>query len=103
MGRRSAGLSKDKEGAVVVEEDQVVMKVVYINTQYVETDAMSFKSVVQKLTGKDNSFQDPSAADHQLAWAGTYIWAGMKLIMGREQAERRGPGRSATDQLDWTS
>ncbi|GAB4846701.1 hypothetical protein Ancab_025707 [Ancistrocladus abbreviatus] len=29
------------------------MKVVYINTQYVETDAMSFKSVVQKLTGKD--------------------------------------------------
>ncbi|KAK4484619.1 hypothetical protein RD792_007208 [Penstemon davidsonii] len=27
------------------------VKVVIINTQYVETDAMSFKSVVQKLTG----------------------------------------------------
>ncbi|GMH05543.1 hypothetical protein Nepgr_007383 [Nepenthes gracilis] len=29
------------------------MKVVYINTQYVETDAVSFKSVVQRLTGKN--------------------------------------------------
>ncbi|OIT20640.1 hypothetical protein A4A49_40550 [Nicotiana attenuata] len=31
--------------------DQV--KVVIINTEYIETDARSFKSVVQKLTGKD--------------------------------------------------
>ncbi|KAK7324433.1 hypothetical protein VNO77_27969 [Canavalia gladiata] len=30
------------------------VKVVIINTQYVETDATSFKSVVQKLTGKDS-------------------------------------------------
>ncbi|KAH6780806.1 hypothetical protein C2S52_012043 [Perilla frutescens var. hirtella] len=29
------------------------VKVVIINTQYIETDAVSFKSVVQKLTGKD--------------------------------------------------
>ncbi|XP_010540123.1 PREDICTED: VQ motif-containing protein 10 [Tarenaya hassleriana] len=29
------------------------MKVVFINTQYVETDARSFKTVVQHLTGKD--------------------------------------------------
>ncbi|KAK1389205.1 VQ domain-containing protein [Heracleum sosnowskyi] len=29
------------------------VKVVIINTQYVETDSMSFKSVVQRLTGKD--------------------------------------------------
>lgn len=29
------------------------VKVVIINTQYVETDPMSFKSVVQRLTGKD--------------------------------------------------
>ncbi|KAI3675072.1 hypothetical protein L1987_84656 [Smallanthus sonchifolius] len=29
------------------------VKVVFINTEYVETDAMSFKSVVQRLTGKD--------------------------------------------------
>lgn len=29
------------------------VKVVIINTQYVETDAGSFKSVVQRLTGKD--------------------------------------------------
>ncbi|XP_076896401.1 VQ motif-containing protein 1-like [Bidens hawaiensis] len=30
------------------------VKVVIINTEYVETDAMSFKSVVQHLTGKDS-------------------------------------------------
>lgn len=30
------------------------MKVVIINTKYVETDARSFKSVVQELTGKDS-------------------------------------------------
>ncbi|CAJ1957884.1 unnamed protein product [Sphenostylis stenocarpa] len=30
------------------------VRVVIINTQYVETDATSFKSVVQKLTGKDS-------------------------------------------------
>lgn len=30
------------------------VKIVVINTQYVETDEMSFKSVVQELTGKDS-------------------------------------------------
>ncbi|GJT52426.1 VQ motif-containing protein 10-like protein [Tanacetum coccineum] len=30
------------------------VKVVIINTEYVETDATSFKSVVQRLTGKDS-------------------------------------------------
>ncbi|XP_022718076.1 VQ motif-containing protein 10 [Durio zibethinus] len=30
------------------------MKIVIINTKYVETDATSFKSVVQELTGKDS-------------------------------------------------
>lgn len=34
------------------------VKVVIINTQYVETDAMSFKSVVQRLTGKDSKIED---------------------------------------------
>ena len=28
-------------------------KIVFINTEYVETDAASFKSVIQRLTGKD--------------------------------------------------
>lgn len=37
------------------------VKVVIISTQYVETDARSFKSVVQKLTGKD------SGDDHEEA------------------------------------
>ncbi|KAL6975538.1 hypothetical protein U1Q18_024334 [Sarracenia purpurea var. burkii] len=31
------------------------VKIVFINTQYVETDATSFKSVVQRLTGKDSA------------------------------------------------
>ncbi|CAK7350120.1 unnamed protein product [Dovyalis caffra] len=31
------------------------VKVVIINTEYVETDAGSFKSVVQKFTGKDSA------------------------------------------------
>ncbi|KAG6756313.1 hypothetical protein POTOM_039740 [Populus tomentosa] len=31
------------------------VKVVIINTEYVQTDASSFKSVVQKLTGKDSA------------------------------------------------
>ncbi|KAE8681139.1 putative Pectin lyase-like superfamily protein [Hibiscus syriacus] len=30
------------------------VKVVIINTEYVETDATSFKSIVQELTGKDS-------------------------------------------------
>ncbi|KAL1562855.1 hypothetical protein AAHA92_05385 [Salvia divinorum] len=32
-----------------------VVKVVIINTQFVETDARSFKAVVQSLTGKDST------------------------------------------------
>ncbi|CAD5317553.1 unnamed protein product [Arabidopsis thaliana] len=44
------------------------MKVVFINTQYVETDARSFKTVVQELTGKNaivaaGPFDSPSAFD----------------------------------------
>ncbi|CAH1450048.1 unnamed protein product [Lactuca virosa] len=35
------------------------VKVVIINTEYIETDAMSFKSVVQRLTGKDTPSPSP--------------------------------------------
>lgn len=39
------------------------MKVVHIKTQYVETDACSFKYVVQNLTGKDSTIADsPSSS-----------------------------------------
>ncbi|KAH7860108.1 hypothetical protein Vadar_009430 [Vaccinium darrowii] len=31
------------------------VKIVFIETKYVETDATSFKSVVQQLTGKDSA------------------------------------------------
>lgn len=33
------------------------MKVVIINTEYVKTDATSFKSVVQELTGRDSKVE----------------------------------------------
>lgn len=36
------------------------VKVVIINTEYVETDAMNFKSVVQRLTGKDSPSPSPN-------------------------------------------
>ncbi|KAL7591134.1 hypothetical protein Lser_V15G35004 [Lactuca serriola] len=36
------------------------VKVVIINTKYIETDAMSFKSVVQCLTGKDTPSPSPN-------------------------------------------
>nr|XP_043620088.1 VQ motif-containing protein 10-like [Erigeron canadensis] len=42
------------------------VKVVIINTEYIETDAMSFKSVVQRLTGKDSSV-DQSPNNNRLS------------------------------------
>ncbi|KAL7103872.1 hypothetical protein ACP275_08G207200 [Erythranthe tilingii] len=41
------------------------VKVVIINTEYVETDARSFKSVVQNLTGKDSTISASATADQQ--------------------------------------
>ncbi|KAL9145652.1 hypothetical protein ABFS82_13G058900 [Erythranthe guttata] len=41
---------------------ELPVKVVIINTQYVETDAVSFKSVVQSLTGKDSTVAAAGAA-----------------------------------------
>lgn len=40
----------------------VAVKVVIINTEYIETDARSFKAVVQRLTGKDSKVMDAAAA-----------------------------------------
>ncbi|XP_030552160.1 VQ motif-containing protein 10-like [Rhodamnia argentea] len=45
--------------------DAYPVKVVIINTQHIETDAASFKSVVQKLTGKDSTVAvSPKSADN---------------------------------------
>ena len=54
------------------------MKVVFINTQYVETDARSFKTVVQELTGKDaivapGPFESPSTSDVRCYGGGSKI------------------------------
>ncbi|KAF2593706.1 hypothetical protein F2Q70_00045658 [Brassica cretica] len=54
------------------------MKVVFINTQYVETDARSFKNVVQELTGKDaivaaGPFESPSTSDGRCYGGGNRI------------------------------
>ncbi|XP_010060795.2 VQ motif-containing protein 10 [Eucalyptus grandis] len=46
-------------------ENAKPVKVVIINTEYVQTDAASFKSVVQKLTGKDSTVAlSPKSADN---------------------------------------
>lgn len=49
------------------------VKVVIINTEYVQTDATSFKSVVQKLTGKDSTGPAAAAAatDRRFSTKGT--------------------------------
>ncbi|KAH0919174.1 hypothetical protein HID58_026834 [Brassica napus] len=54
------------------------MKVVFINTQYVETDTRSFKTVVQELTGKDaivapGPFESPSTSDVRCYGGGSKI------------------------------
>ncbi|XP_016502012.1 VQ motif-containing protein 1 [Nicotiana tabacum] len=36
---------------------RVPVKIIVINTQYIETDASSFKSVVQRLTGKNSTVE----------------------------------------------
>ncbi|KAL6554322.1 hypothetical protein OROMI_019995 [Orobanche minor] len=41
------------------------VKVVIINTQYVETDAVSFKSVVQSLTGKNSTAAAVAVGVHE--------------------------------------
>ncbi|KAF8103520.1 hypothetical protein N665_0188s0451 [Sinapis alba] len=54
------------------------MKVVFINTQYVETDARSFKNVVQELTGKDaivaaGPYESPATSDGRCYGGGNII------------------------------
>ncbi|XP_030525660.1 VQ motif-containing protein 10 [Rhodamnia argentea] len=51
------------------QKGQEGIKVVIINTQYVQTDPKSFKSVVQKLTGKDSKV--PGSPDAKSCTAGT--------------------------------
>ncbi|XWS19846.1 hypothetical protein CRYUN_Cryun31cG0051800 [Craigia yunnanensis] len=57
------------------------VKVVLIDTQYVETDPLSFKSVVQRLTGKDCC----------VAWIEESSFSGRKTetkVAGKVAAER---------------
>ncbi|KAG7587491.1 VQ motif [Arabidopsis thaliana x Arabidopsis arenosa] len=63
------------------------MKVVFINTQYVETDARSFKTVVQELTGKDaivaaGPFDSPSATDGRCYGGGGKIGEDTRQLYG---------------------
>ncbi|EOA37224.1 hypothetical protein CARUB_v10010726mg [Capsella rubella] len=62
------------------------MKVVFINTQYVQTDARSFKTVVQELTGKNAVVSD-----------GSYEFSGQGYG-GKDSSQRFcGVGKDATD------
>ncbi|KAL1219122.1 VQ motif-containing protein 10 [Cardamine amara subsp. amara] len=67
------------------------MKVVFISTQYVETDARSFKNVVQELTGKNaivaaGPFDSPSSSD------GPYYGGGSKIVEDTRQFYGGGNG-----------
>ncbi|KAF5780669.1 putative VQ motif-containing protein 1/10 [Helianthus annuus] len=62
------------------------VKVVIINTEYVETDAMSFKSVVQRLTGKDAPPPAPSPKNklsYGASGAGAGVGVGVGVGVGR--------------------
>ncbi|KAK4285771.1 hypothetical protein QN277_002421 [Acacia crassicarpa] len=49
------------------------VKVVIISTKHVQTDAGSFKSVVQKLTGKDSQHEDEEEAEDSSRKQGSVI------------------------------
>ncbi|PHT43715.1 hypothetical protein CQW23_17740 [Capsicum baccatum] len=81
----------------------VPVKVVIINTQYIETDARSFKSVVQSLTGKNStvSVEDteclhpppprpPVAASYNGSChdSGSNYWEGRNACSGGSSLER---------------
>ncbi|KAA8524084.1 hypothetical protein F0562_010485 [Nyssa sinensis] len=67
-------------------------KIVIINTQYVETDAVNFKSVVQRLTGKDSTAgMEPRSTGGSFSRKATKttsrleeIHDGMARVYGRE-------------------
>lgn len=76
------------------------MKVVFINTQYVETDARSFKTVVQELTGKDaivaaGPFDSPSASDGRRHGGGNKTGEDTRRLYGGE-----GGGVGTTTEFD---
>ncbi|XP_052179900.1 VQ motif-containing protein 1-like [Diospyros lotus] len=66
---------------------QPAVKVVYIDTRYVDVDPLSFKSVVQSLTGKDSSAVD-------IAWMTT----ANSSISGQKRKRCRGGGVSASSE-----
>ncbi|KAJ0231134.1 VQ motif-containing protein 10 [Hirschfeldia incana] len=79
------------------------MKVVFINTQYVETDARSFKNVVQELTGKDaivaaGPFESPSAYDGRCNDGGRKSGQDTRRLYG--EGGGRGGGIETTTEFD---
>jgi len=71
------------------------MRVVYIHTHYVQTDAVSFKSVVQNLTGKDStaaysaSTRPPPRREKINGSHGGYLGAGShQSLLTRELSAR---------------
>ncbi|KAG6395606.1 hypothetical protein SASPL_141729 [Salvia splendens] len=65
------------------------VKVVIINTEYVETDAVSFKSVVQRLTGKDATVAESQPGIRNEAAAGGFWKApGLDKMMSFKDFDR---------------
>nr|GLL47192.1 VQ motif protein [Ipomoea trifida] len=68
------------------------VKVVVINTQYIETDARSFKSVVQSLTGKDSPVAPPGLNGSGEGTA--EISSTLSRVGGAALHERENPSRN---------
>lgn len=64
------------------------MKVIIINTQYVETDAMSFRSVVQRLTGKDSKVDVAPCYDESAKIRPDVGISGGDRVLSREMSFR---------------
>ncbi|CAO2815771.1 unnamed protein product [Amaranthus hypochondriacus] len=71
------------------------MKVVHIKTQYVETDACSFKSVVQNLTGKDSTIADLPSSQKVMKVKNEYVHprSRQQLLPRSRLAAMTGPER----------
>ncbi|KAF8026019.1 hypothetical protein BT93_F2743 [Corymbia citriodora subsp. variegata] len=74
------------------------IKVVIINTQYVQADANSFKSVVQKLTGKDSKVPGSPDAENSVA-TGAGTWG--EARPGVEDCGSMSRNSSFNCDLDW--
>lgn len=70
-------------------------KIVHIETRYVETDAIHFRDVVQRFTGKNSSMVAPSVGSFQTA--GSDNKGGMAQYGGRTKLQEEYANAASND------